>query len=225
MSSALHLPNQQKIVFQRILFAFLSALVVKTRHLMKRAVHWSRGLGRSPSVLCFRSQQPCPGCSGKLPPLQCSSSFTPGLIFRFLTSLLHHLLQMHTCTSHWQRLNRMIWWGSILKCVLVFCSPASLLHFCLCQQPCTSCRNHGIQFLPLLFVLISGCLLGVEITVALSAQSPSPWAAVSVFHRTAMTCCCVIAVGVIRLGQWLSSSWLEMWCLVPDQILCQHLFI
>lgn len=169
---------------------------------MKRAVHWNRGLKRSPSVLSFWSQQPCPGCSGKLPPLQCSSSFTPGLIFRFLTSLLHHLLRMHTCTSHWQRLNRMVWWGSILN---VRAGPLqSSQSMSLCQQLCTSCRNNRIRFLPLLFKLISACLLGVQVTVVFSTQRPSLWAALLLFHRTAKTllchCCWCDFVGPVAVS-------------------------
>lgn len=107
---------------------------------MKKALHWNRGLKRSPSVLSFWSQQPCPGCSGKLPLLQCSSSFTPGLVFRFLTSLLHHLLRMHTCTSHWQRSSRMIWSGSILKCM---CGSFAVQPVYVTFTCVSSCAHHG----------------------------------------------------------------------------------
>lgn len=73
------------------------------------------------STCPVRSQQPCPGHSGKLSPPQHSSSFTSGLVFRFVTSLLQHLLWLlnfkgsrkHVRTSHW------IWWGSMLKRVRV----------------------------------------------------------------------------------------------------------
>lgn len=74
-SSALHLPDKQKIVSSRVLFTILSALVVKIRSLKKRDFHWNRRLNGALVCRPFRSQQPCPGCSGKLPPPQHSFPF------------------------------------------------------------------------------------------------------------------------------------------------------
>lgn len=160
------------------------------------------------STCPVRSQRPCPGHSGKLSPLQHSSSFhiRAGLQVCNIpapASALAFEFQGKSKACMYKSLDLVRFHGKTCMCMCILQS-SQLYHFLQSQQLCISCKKHGIQFLLICtcFWMFAGCTSN---SWFFNLESHLPGQLY--LSYTGEPCCCVIVVCCCLLvAKWLRFS-------------------